>query len=106
MANPERATFANNLLGNESQVTIDKHNVRMLAMLTKDPMFLQTSAEIGGKKEGDADPPIVKEMKKEGIDVKETSRDGKIFFSIKPRQAFNDGKLTMARALKSPILLE
>lgn len=104
MANPKRATFANNLLGNESQVTIDKHNVRMLAMLTKDPMFLQTSAEIGGKKEGDADPPIVKEMKKKGIDVKETSRDGKIFFSIKPRQAFNDGKLTMARALKSPVL--
>ena len=32
MANPKRATFANNLLGNEYQVTIDKHNVRMLAM--------------------------------------------------------------------------
>jgi len=109
MANPKRATFANNLLGNESQVTIDKHNVRMLAMLTNDPMFLQTSAEIGGKKKGDPDPPFVKQMKKMGIDVKETVREDdngneKIFFSMKPRQAYNDGKLTMRKALNHPIL--
>ena len=41
-----------------------------------------------------------------GIDVKETVREDdngneKIFFSMKPRQAYNDGKITM-RGLESP----
>ena len=73
---PKPATFATNLLGNESQVTIDAHNFRLLGMLSKDPAFLNTKYEYKDK-------------------------DGKTV-SINPKKLVTEGKMTMRQALKNP----
>ena len=45
LQNPKPTSFVENLLGNETPVTIDTHNFRMLGMASKDPRFLATSVE-------------------------------------------------------------
>ena len=104
MNNPKRATFTNNLIGNESQVTIDKHNFRMLSMLTKDRDFLRgASTEIGSSKKGAKEPKSVAKLRKKGFKISTTNKDGKTFYRINPQEAFDEGKMTMAFALKNPI---
>lgn len=79
LANPKRASFTENLVGNENQLTADKHFVRLLGMLTEDPRWLKTTARV--------------------------SRNGQEV-DIKPQQLFNEGKLTMEDALKDPMVWE
>ena len=74
--NPKMSTFATNLLGNVSQVTIDTHNWRMLGMLTKDPAFLKTQFTYKDKN------------KKE--------------ITINPKQLVLDKKMSMSEALRHP----
>jgi hypothetical protein len=45
LQNPKPTSFVENLLGNETPVTIDTHNFRMLGQASKDPRFLATSVE-------------------------------------------------------------
>ena len=40
---PKRASFDANLSGNQEPVTVDKHNLRLIGMLSKDPEFLNTT---------------------------------------------------------------
>ena len=48
---PKRKTFTSNLLGQEDYVTIDRHNMRTIAMLSKNPEFLKTSMIFEKKKD-------------------------------------------------------
>jgi hypothetical protein len=56
---PKRARFDANLSGNQQPVTVDKHNMRLIGMLSRDPEFLNTQIEADvnypslGIKEGD-----------------------------------------------------
>jgi hypothetical protein len=76
LKNPKRFSFAENLLGNETPVTIDTHNMRMLGLAREDPRFLALSVPVG---------------------------EGKTKSYFKPREAFNRGDLTMEEALKRPV---
>jgi len=76
LKNPKRYSFAENLLGNETPVTIDTHNMRMLGIASKDPRFLALSVPVG-----------------EGTN--------KTYF--KPRQAFEQGDLSLKEALDRPV---
>jgi hypothetical protein len=40
---PKRASFDANLSGNQEPVTVDKHNLRLIGMLSKNPEFLNTT---------------------------------------------------------------
>jgi hypothetical protein len=40
---PKRASFDANLGGNQEPVTVDKHNLRLIGMLSKNPEFLNTT---------------------------------------------------------------
>ena len=40
---PKRASFDENLSGNQEPVTVDKHNLRLIGMLSKNPEFLNTT---------------------------------------------------------------
>ena len=84
--NPKLTTFATNLLGNESQVTIDTHNFRLLGMLSKDPEFLSHLVEI----EEDTG-----KVNKKGKAIKRK-------YKINPWRMYKDGELTMKEALKKP----
>jgi hypothetical protein len=79
LANPKRASFTENLMGNEDLLTADKHFVRALGMLSEDPRFLKTSAKV--------------------------SRGGKEIV-IKPQELYKQGKLTMQEALDDAQLWE
>lgn len=39
---PKRASFVENLSGNQQPLTMDKHNYRLIGMLSQDPAFLNT----------------------------------------------------------------
>ena len=39
---PKRSSFVENLGGNQDPVTVDKHNLRLIGMLSQDPRFLNT----------------------------------------------------------------
>jgi hypothetical protein len=39
---PKRSSFVQNLQGNQQPVTVDKHNLRLIGMLSQDPGFLNT----------------------------------------------------------------
>lgn len=104
MGNPKRATFAGNLIGNESQVTIDKHNFRMLAMLSQDKDFLnQKSTEIGQSDEGSPPPTFVKQLKKKGVEIDSFSKGGKTFYRMNPKAEVEKGTISMNFAAKHPI---
>lgn len=51
---PKRSSFVENLGGNQDPVTIDKHNLRLIGMLSKNPAFLntQTVADVNYPKLG------------------------------------------------------
>jgi hypothetical protein len=40
---PKRASFDENLSGNQQPVTVDKHNLRLIGMLSQNPEFLNTT---------------------------------------------------------------
>jgi hypothetical protein len=40
---PKRASFVANLQGNQEPVTVDKHNIRLIGMLSQNPAFLNTA---------------------------------------------------------------
>jgi len=71
-ANPKRASYKENLMGNEDALTGDRHFMRMVGMLSEDPRFLKgsTTLESGAK--------------------------------MNPREMFYRGELTMEDALKRP----
>ena len=75
--NPKRASFTENLMGNEDLLTADKHFMRLVGILSEDPRFLKTTAEV--------------------------SRNGKLV-NIKPQELYKRGKLTMEDAVKDPNL--
>jgi hypothetical protein len=47
LKNPKPSSFVENLLGNETPVTVDTHNFRLLGILSKDPRFLATKTDTG-----------------------------------------------------------
>jgi len=47
--NPKPASFSTNLQGNQQNVTIDTHNLRLPGILARDPRFLATSIKAGTK---------------------------------------------------------
>jgi hypothetical protein len=77
LANPKRASFTENLMGNEDWLTADRHFMRLVGILSEDPRFLKTTAQV--------------------------SREGKII-KIKPQEMFNRGELTMEQAKADPNL--
>jgi hypothetical protein len=79
LANPKRASFTENLVGNEDLLTADKHFVRLLGMLTEDPRWLKTSAKV--------------------------SRGGQEVI-VRPQEMFKNGELTMEQAQKDPQIWE
>jgi hypothetical protein len=46
IANPKRASFTENLMGSEDWLTADKHFMRLVGILSEDPRFLKTTAEV------------------------------------------------------------
>jgi hypothetical protein len=77
IANPKRASFTENLMGNEDLLTGDKHFMRLVGILSEDPRFLKTTAMV--------------------------SRNGKEV-KVKPQELFQRGKLTMEQAKADPNL--
>ena len=77
LANPKRASFTENLMGNEDLLTADRHFMRLVGILSEDPRFLKTTAEV--------------------------SRGGQMV-KIKPQEMFQRGELTMEQAVKDPNL--
>lgn len=102
--NPKRATFTQNLLGRESQVTIDKHNMRAIGMLSGDPRFMKTTVEISEKQ--------ARKYRDMGFDVgerqKKHGKTGKMetIYTIQPQKEFDKGNLEMSEAQQTPILWE
>jgi hypothetical protein len=78
---PKRASFDANLSGNQQPVTVDKHNMRLIGMLSQNPEFLNTTIE------ADVNYPSI------GI-----KKGDKINF----RDAVKSGRITMDQALQIP----
>lgn len=84
LQNPKPASFVENLLGNENPVTIDTHNFRAIGMAAKDPRFLANSVEV----------------------TKTLPNGQEAKTKIKPRELYQQGKLTLKEALKNPTYWE
>jgi hypothetical protein len=78
---PKRASFDANLSGNQQPVTVDKHNLRLIGMLSKDPEFLNTT---------------------QTADVNYPSIGVKVGDKINWRDAVKSGRITMDQALDIP----
>jgi hypothetical protein len=78
---PKRASFDENLGGNQEPVTVDKHNLRLIGMLSKNPEFLNTQIE------ADVNYPSL------GI-----AKGDKVNF----RDAYKSGRFTMDQLLQVP----
>jgi hypothetical protein len=78
---PKRASFDENLSGNQQPVTVDKHNLRLIGMLSKDPEFLNTT---------------------QTADVNYPSIGVKVGDKINWREAVKSGRITMEQALDIP----
>lgn len=95
LENPKRYTFTSNFLGQEDYVTSDRHNMRTIGMLSKDPEFLTRSIYIK--------PNEVEKYKKLGFKVKDVKgKSAGKKFVVKPYEEFNKGTFNMAKALKNP----
>ena len=90
--NPKPLSFSANLLGNEDVITADTHYMRMLGMLSQDPKFLATQAEVTKR---DSEGNTV--LDKKGAPVME---------DINPRAMYDAGELTIKQALKNPTYWE
>ena len=51
--NPKRYTFTSNFLGQGDFITSDRHNMRTIGMLSKDPEFLKRSFPLGKESEAE-----------------------------------------------------
>lgn len=78
---PKRASFDANLGGNQQPVTVDKHNMRLIGMLSQDPEFLN------GAQVADVNYP--------SIGVKEGDK-------INWKDAYKSGRVTMDQLLDIP----
>jgi len=78
---PKRASFDANLQGNQNPVTVDKHNLRLIGMLSRNPEFLNTQIT------ADVNFPSIGVMKGEKINF---------------RDAVKSGRITMDQALEIP----
>ena len=94
--NPKRYTFTSNFLGQEDYVTSDRHNMRTIGMLSKDPEFLKRSFPLS--KESEAE-----KYRKMGFEVTEAGGKYKKK-KINPYEEYQKGTLTMKQALKMPTL--
>jgi hypothetical protein len=80
IARPKNPRFAENLIGQERDVTQDTHNLRAIGMASKDPRWLLTRFE----------------------DEIPTPGGGKTKVIIKPREMYDRGQITMEEALQNP----
>ena len=96
LKNPKRYTFTSNFLGQEDYVTSDRHNMRTIGMLSKDPEFLKKSMTLNNKSE-------VEKYEKLGFEISEAGGKYKKK-KITPYNEFQKGTLTMKQALKMPTL--
>ena len=94
--NPKRYTFTSNFLGQEDYVTSDRHNMRTIGMLSKDPEFLKQSMPLSKDSEAE-------KYRKMGFEVTEAGGKYKKK-KINPYKEFQKGTLTMKQALKMPTL--
>jgi hypothetical protein len=78
---PKRARFDANLGGNQQPVTVDKHNMRLIGMLSRDPEFLNTQIE------ADVNYP--------SLGIKEGDK-------INFREAYKSGRFTMDQLIEVP----
>jgi len=69
---PKRASFDANLQGNQRPVTVDKHNLRLIGMLSRDPRFLNTTME------ADVNYPSVGIQKGDKINWRDAVTSGRI----------------------------
>lgn len=69
---PKRASFVANLQGNQLPLTSDKHNIRLIGMLSKDPAFLN------GRTVADVNYPKLNIAKGESRNWKEEVQSGRI----------------------------
>lgn len=86
--NPKPASFSQNLQGNLLPVTVDAHAMRLPAILSRDPRWLETSFKQDVK---DASGRVIKDAK--GNAVTET---------INPRKMHASGELSMDDAVNRP----
>jgi hypothetical protein len=78
---PKRASFDANLGGNQQPVTVDKHNLRLIGMLSQNPEFLNTTIK------ADVNYPTIGLKKGDSINF---------------RDAVKSGRLTMDQVLQIP----
>jgi hypothetical protein len=78
---PKRASFDANLSGNQQPVTVDKHNLRLIGMLSQNPEFLNTTT--------------VADVNYPSIGIQKGDR-------INFRDAVKSGRITMQQALEIP----
>jgi hypothetical protein len=69
---PKRASFDTNLQGNQYPVTVDKHNLRLIGMLSQHPDFLNT------KIKADVNFPSIGVAKGESINFREALKTGRV----------------------------
>jgi hypothetical protein len=68
---PKRASFDANLGGNQQPVTVDKHNLRLIGMLSRNPEFLNTQIE------ADVNYPSLGIAKGDKINFKDAYKNGR-----------------------------
>jgi len=108
--NPKPASFSTNLQGNQNNVTIDTHNMRLPAILSRDPRFLATSVKAGTK--GDPETAMAALLARyPGLPGEEVSRSVANFkegaqdlAAYRPQEWVEKGYLSMDDAVKDPVL--
>ena len=98
----KRVTFTANFLGQEDYVTSDRHNMRTIGMLSKDPEFLKTSLILSKKADIQRFKDLGFTIKRTGTPETSVRKDRK--YKIEPQAEFAKGKLSMEKALQIPVL--
>jgi hypothetical protein len=93
LQNPKPASFAANLQGNLSPVTVDTHAFRNIAMRTNDPRFLETSLSQKYK-------PGVNRAEDSMVRKYGEVRGDTVVY--RPQQLYKEGKLTLEEAKNIP----
>ena len=105
--NPKPASFAENLKGNWQNVTVDKHNMRLPAMLSEDPRMLATSSQEKVAAGGDPMASLRRRfpgLSEESLADALAEFDSKGVVRFRPRRWVESGEIPMSAARDEPIL--
>ena len=92
---PKRVSFTANFLGQEDYITSDRHNMRTIGILSKDPEFLKTSLILSKQED-------VERFKELGFEIKKAGKQGKP--KVEPQAELAKGTISMKQATQMPIL--